>query len=159
MRRYLIFSTLIALFAFSLMTVVHAPPTYTYEATSNYHGIDTPLYANVIVTASTTDPSIFQVTFLWKDAAENIMFTDVVPISGGSAQSTHQPDSIGDWGVQTFFQGPDGKTKEGVELVIKTRATSFNVIPEIPLIGTAGASIAMIGGLAFKLKRKNQNLK
>ncbi len=154
MRRYLIFSTLIVLFAFSLMAVVYAPPTYTYEATSNYHGIDAPLYANVIVTASTTDPSIFQVTFLWKDAAENLKFTDVVPISGGSAQSTHQPDSMGDWGVQTLFQGPDGKTKEGVELVVKTRATSFNVIPEVPIIGTAGASMAMVLGLVYRMKKK-----
>jgi hypothetical protein len=154
MRRYLIFSTLIVLFAFSLMAVVYAPPTYTYEATSNYHGIDAPLYANVIVTASTTDPSIFQVTFLWKDAAENLKFTDVVPISGGSAQSTHQPDSMGDWGVQTLFQGPDGKTKEGVELVVKTRAKSFNVIPEVPIIGTAGASMAMVLGLVYRMKKK-----
>jgi len=154
MRRYLIFSTLIVLFAFSLMAVVYAPPIYTYEATSNYHGIDAPLYANVIVTASTTDPSIFQVTFLWKDAAENLKFTDVVPISGGSAQSTHQPDSMGDWGVQTLFQGPDGKTKEGVELVVKTRATSFNVIPEVPIIGTAGASMAMVLGLVYRMKKK-----
>jgi hypothetical protein len=149
----LILGTIAAFLAFSLIAVAYAVPS-DYSVTSNYHGIDTPLNANVVVTATTTDSSIFQVTFLWKDAAENIKFTDVVPISGGSAQSTHQPNSVGDWGVQALFQGPDGKTKESVDLVVKTRATSFFVIPEFPLLGTAGASIAMVLGLVYKMKKK-----
>ena len=39
---------------------------------------------------------------------------------------------------------------------VARRATSFNVIPEIPIIGTAGASIAMIAGFTYKMKRKPQ---
>ena len=155
MRKYLVISALTILLVFSTLSAVNAN-TFDYSATSNYHGIDTPLNANVIVTATTNDPSITQVTFLWRNAADQIIFTDVVPISSGSAQSTHQPDSIGDWGVQTLFQGPDGKTKEGIELVVQTRATSFNVVPEIPLLGTAGASIAMVLGLTYRMKRKQQ---
>ena len=155
MRKYLIISTLVVvLFMFSLMTVAYAPPAYTYNVTSNYHGVDTPLNANVVVTATTSDPTITQVTFLWKDGGGNLRYTDVVTISAGSAQSTHQPNSIGDWGVQAFFQGPDGKTKEGIALTIQIRATSFNVIPELPVLGTAGASIAMVLGLAYKMKKK-----
>jgi len=153
MRKYLLISILAILCAFSTIAIVHAG-VYDYNVTSNYHGIDAPLGANVVVTATTTDPTITQVTFLWKNAASQIKFTDVVPISGGSAQSTHQPDSTGDWGVQTFFQGPGGTTKEGVELTVAIRATSFNVVPEIPILGTAGASVGMLFGLTYVLKRK-----
>jgi len=39
---------------------------------------------------------------------------------------------------------------------VARKATSFFVVPEIPLIGTAGASIAMFAGLAAKMKRKPQ---
>ena len=154
MRKVLLLGILGTLFVFSSIAIVNANPVYTYNVTSNYHGIDTPLGATVIVTATTTDPTITQVTFLWKNAAKEMEFTDVVTISGGSAQSSHQPDSMGDWGVQTLFQGPDGTTKQGIELTVKIRATSFNVIPEIPLLGAAGASIAMLFGFAYKMKRK-----
>jgi hypothetical protein len=154
MRKYLTLGTLAVLFAFSLIAVAYATPEYTYLVTSNYHGVDTPLGADVTVTATTNDPTITQVTFLWKDAAKNLRFTDVVPVVDGTAQSTHQPDSVGDWGVQALFQGPDGTTKEGVDLVMGIRATSFFVIPEIPLLGTAGASVAMILGLAYMMKRR-----
>ncbi|MCJ7762138.1 hypothetical protein MUP38_01630 [Candidatus Bathyarchaeota archaeon] len=40
---------------------------------------------------------------------------------------------------------------------VARKATSFFVVPETPLIGTAGASIAMFAGLAVKMKRKPQN--
>ena len=141
----------------SAMIVYANTEHYSYTVTSNFHGIDPPLGANVIVTATTTDTSIYQVTFLWKNAAENIVWTDVVQVVGGSAQSTHQPNSGGDWGVQALFQGPDGKTKEQVELVVAIKTTSFFVVPEVPIIGTAGASLAMFAGLAVKMKRKPQN--
>jgi hypothetical protein len=156
MRKFLLFSLLTVAIVFGALAIVNAPPVYNYDVISNYHGVDTPLGANVVVTATTDDPTITQVTFLWKNGAKEIKFTDVVPISGGSAQSSNQPDSIGDWGVQAFFQGPDGTTKEGIELTVQIRATSFNVIPEIPIVGTAGASIAMLFGFACKIKRKRK---
>lgn len=71
----------------------------------------------------------------------------------------HAPDSLGDWSVQAIFQGPTGQTVDSFVEKIAIRATSFNVIPEIPLLGTVGASIAMIAGLAFKLKRKPHTVK
>jgi len=39
-----------------------------YSVTSNYHGIDPPLGSTVIVTATTTDTTITQVTFIWRNA-------------------------------------------------------------------------------------------
>ena len=154
MRKVLLISAVTLLFMFGAVMLVQG--VSNYSVTSNYHGVDTPVGANVIVTATTDDPTITQVTFIWRNGNGDLKFTDVVAISGGTAQSTHQPDSIGDWGVQALFQGPGGKTKEGISLVVAIRATSFNVIPEIPLLGTAGASIAMVTGLAYKMKRKPQ---
>lgn len=137
-----------------------------YYVTNNYHGIDTQLNAPVQVTAYTTDFTVSQVTFIWRNAAGKEKWTDVVTVytdttfNGYNVRKfvapTHAPDSIGDWGVQAVFQGPDGREVANLEDVLAIRATSFNVIPEIPLIGTAGATLAMFAGLTYKLKRKNK---
>lgn len=155
MRKSLLFSLATLFFISSVVMLVNAK-SYDYKATSNYHGVDVPFGATVIVTATTNDPSVTRVTFIWKNANEDPIFTEPVVISGGTAQSSQRPNSLGEWGVQTFFQGSGGTTKGGNELTIKIRATSFNVIPEIPLLGTAGASIAMILGFTYKVKRKPQ---
>jgi len=141
-----------------------------YEVTSNWHGIDVPLGSTVIVTARTTDASVDQVTFLWKDPAEDLAFppdVDNTPEPDGMYDgkpvrkftSTHVVNIIGDWGVQALFQDmSNGKTKEGIEHVVRTKATSFLMIPEIPVIGTAGTAIAMLLGLGvFSARRKKQN--
>jgi hypothetical protein len=153
MLKYILMSIAAIVFIFGFIAVAHAIPS-EYSVTSNYHGIDTPLDANVVVTATTTDTSVYQVTFIWRDASQITRYTDVVPVSSGTAVSTHQPDSLGDWGVQALFQSPDGTTKEGITEVIVIRATSFNTIPEIPLLGTAGIAVAMILGLTYKTKKK-----
>ena len=70
------------------------------------------------------------------------------------AVSDYAPNIIGDWGVQPLFQDSTGQTIEGVEDVVAIRATSFNVIPEIPILGAAGASLAMLAGFAFTVKRQ-----
>jgi len=139
-----------------------------YRVTSDWHGIDTPLGTDVHVKAYTTDAGVTQVTFIWRNAAEEIVFgPEVVTTKSTDGEydgktvyvfeaPIHAPDSIGDWGVQAIFQGPDGSARANCENVVAIRATSFNVIPEIPLLGSIGASIAMIGALGFKLKRKNQ---
>jgi hypothetical protein len=160
---------MLALLAFFMLTrIAYAPyPTLStgYAVDSNYHGINVPAGANVIVTAYTTDVNVYQVTFLWKDPGANIVWTDVDNSATLGAEqyegmnvytfsSEHVPDMIGDWGVQALFQGPDGKTKEGIEYVVAIRATSFNVIPEVPIIGTIGASAMMLLGLGFFMKRR-----
>ena len=145
-----------------LVALVDAKPP-EYNVTSEWHGINTPLGVDVHVVATTTDSTVYQVTFIWHDGANIVQFgPEAVASSGTDADGNfvfnapvHAPDTIGDWGVQALFQGPDGKTKEGITYVVATRATSFNVVPELPLIGTAGASVAMVLGLAlFKAKRK-----
>jgi hypothetical protein len=137
-----------------------------YAVTSNYHGKDVPIGADVTVTAKTTDSKTDFVLFIWKDPAGHIIWQEETKVTwdgtyfGGkkvySAQSVHKPETIGDWGVQAkFYDETRNKRGDIVDTRLATRATSFNVIPELPLIGTAGASAAMIFGLAlFKIKRK-----
>lgn len=141
-----------------------------YRVTNDWHGIDTPLGSDVTVNATTTDSDVAAVMFIWRDPSTGIQqnHTDNTPTLCGTYNGANVycfedvyngVDIMGDWGVQALFIGPDGTVKEQVEAVIAIRATSFNVIPEIPLIGTIGASMAMIGAFGFKLKRRNQVLK
>jgi len=162
-----------------LTTITYAPPGHQYIATSNYHGVDVPVYTPVTVTARTDDPSVAQVTFRWHESPDgngpvkweeieliqedgfNPLGKDVDASSSGEdlpfyAMNTHAPDTLGDWGVQVFFQGSDGKLKSGIDSVIMIRATSFNATPEIPL-GTIGAATVMVLALAFyMMKQKRQ---
>ena len=145
----------LALIAFMVLAIlattmlVSATPV-DYNVTSNFHGIDTPLGSTVIVTATTTDTSVYQVTFIWRDAANQIQFTDVVTVSGGQAQSTHQPNSLGNWGVQALFQGPDGTTKEGINEVVSIKATSFFETPEYAFGGLLSLGACFAALAVFK---------
>ena len=157
--------------------------TTGYAVTSNYQGKDVPPGQTVVVTAGTTDLSITNIVFRWHDPDNNTVWQDNVNVEGPLtapnvpsnvpqevkewannnidteylyAQSSHAPTTIGDWGVQVFFIGEDGKTKAGIKDTISIRATSFNVIPDVPVLGTAGATIAMALGLGLYLKRRKQ---
>ena len=138
-----------------------------YAVTSNYHGVDVPFGATVIVTAMTTDSRVDKVLFIWKNPAGQVMFTESKPVyTNGTtfngklvkyATSTFTPNSIGDWGVQAKFYDRRSFLWWDSWVKLATRATSFNVIPEIPLLGTVGAAGAMLAGLAvFRTKRKPQ---
>ena len=157
-KRHFGLAALMVLGILATVMLVSATPV-NYNVTSNFHGIDTPLGANVIVTATTTDDSIYQVTFIWRDAADQIQFTDVVAVSGGQAQSSHQPDSLGDWGVQALFQGPTGTTKEGITEVVSIRATSFFVVPEYAFGGLLALGACFAGLIVFKKRSSLSHLK
>lgn len=137
-----------------------------YDVTTNYQGIDVPPGTTVTAYAATTDNTVVSVTFLWKNPLGNTVTTivDSTPTTytyGALTiyvfESSYAPgvDGLGDWGVQALFQDSGGQTIQGIERVIAVRAASFNVIPEIPIIGTIGASLAMLAGFAYKLKRKS----
>jgi len=154
------------MFAGTTIAVYARPPIY--DVTSNWHGINTPIGSTIIVTAATTDNTVYNVTFLWHRPVTNtIVFTNVVPVSFNGtmyiATSTHVILDIGDWGVQALFQSPTGKTKEGVNNVTKTRGTSFNVIgppnqvPEVPL-GPIIATVSMIAAFGVFYGFKKQKL-
>ena len=180
MRKIILIPVLTLALVFSLATIVYASPpinlTDGYEIVTNWHGVDVPPGTEVVVTAMTINPEVTQVTFLWKNPAEQIVFQETVPVfqngTTGSGQikgtqytdvavsfaiSEYIPQELGDWGVQALFQDSSGQTCQGVSWVLAIRARSFNVIPEIPLLGTAGAAIAMAAGFTYKMKRKPKN--
>jgi hypothetical protein len=152
--------------------------------TTNWHGEVIPIGASVTVWAGTTNLDVYKVEFEWKNDTDHMIFeenvTDLVsyttpdyPPSAPQeiidwatdpnnavvtvlyANNTQIPDSLGDWGVQVFFYAPGGHLRGQGSDIIKIRATSFNTIPEIPLVGTAGAMVAMLLGFGFfGLRRK-----
>ncbi|UCC57734.1 MAG: hypothetical protein JSW14_04975 [Candidatus Bathyarchaeum sp.] len=82
------------------------------------------------------------------DSGDDYQFNNGTTVDIFVAEDSDYPVIPGDWGVQAFFQGADGKTKAGLEDVISTKARSFFTIPEIP-VGTIGAVAAM--AIAFGL--------
>jgi hypothetical protein len=143
-----------------------------YSITNNYHGQTVPMGAEVIATATTTDHRVDEVQFIWKNPAEQTVFVETVDVyTNGStftdndghveliyyADSSFNPESLGDWCVIAKFYDEAGFCFWQFDILLATRATSFNVIPEVPLLGTAGVSIAMLLGLGIvKVKRKQQ---
>jgi hypothetical protein len=151
----------------SSATIVYAPEqtlSTGYAVTSNWHGIDVPSGAEVVVTAMTTDPKVDHVIFVWKNPADQKVWVDIESVEPNGteyngkpvyyAHSAHQPEALGDWGVQAIFVDLNGICRCHLRLFVARRATSFNVIPEVPIIGTAGASLAMLLGFTYKIKRK-----
>ena len=156
------------------VTVVYAPLSTLgtgYAIDSNYHGVDVPLGTPVTVTAFTLDHNVVNVTFRWHMPNETVRWEVTVPVSptgtygtwndGTSveilyANNAQIPDVLGDWGVQAFFQDSAGRTKAGLDNVIKTKATSFNAVPEVPF-GTIAVFLAMLGALGiFAIKKKSR---
>ena len=156
-------------------SVVYAPWSTLgtgYAVTSDYHGIDVWIGNPVNVTAGTLDTSLSQVTFKWNapNGTEGVWIDTFTPLVTNTSKGTwnngteaiinyawsvHTPDSLGDWGVKVLFQGPDGKTKENADEVVKIKATSFNAVPEVPF-GTLAIIAIMFGALGlFALKKKH----
>jgi len=138
-----------------------------YAVTTDCHGIEVPPGTLVTATAGTTDTDVENVTFLWKYPNETIAYTEAnVPVqSNGSmwdgkliyyAHSLYMPDVLGDWGVQALFIGKDGRTKANYNDVIMIRATSINVVPDFPVVGTAGALVSMLLGLTLFLHKRKR---
>jgi hypothetical protein len=171
MRKSILLSTLMLLFLSSCIAMVYATNSWGslssgYAVTSNYHGKDVPSGATVVVTTMTTDAKVDHVIFVWKNPAGQMIWADFAKVyTNGTtyekngkpiyyATSTHKPEALGDWGVQAIFVDLNGLFRCHLRLFVARRATSFNVIPEVPIIGTAGASLAMLFGFTYKIKRK-----
>ncbi|XHH10064.1 MAG: hypothetical protein ACFCUE_05380 [Candidatus Bathyarchaeia archaeon] len=112
----------------------------------------------VTATATTTDAKVDKVRFTWYDPAGTPFTTDPQSVSGPSrmATSTFTPDALGDWTVKAEFLDKQGCCCCCHYKTVATRTTSFNVVPEVPLIGTAGIALAMAVGLIFYKKRTPQ---
>jgi hypothetical protein len=161
-----------------------------YAVTTNWHGKEVPIGQSVTAWAGTTNSSVYQVEFKWKNEtgyvvhdvnvtkANMVNYTtpDYPPdapqeiidwaknrrnadITIFYATNTQIPNSTGNWSVQVFFYAPGGHLIGQGTDIVAIRATSFNVIPDIPVLGSAGALTAMLLSLGLFLYRKRASTK
>jgi hypothetical protein len=139
-----------------------------YAVTTNYQGKIVPPGTLVTATAGTTDHDVKNVTFLWKYPNETVAYEINVQVwSNGStyngktiyyATSSYRPYVEGDWGVQALFIGEGGTKKANQTDVISIRSSSFNVIPDLPIVGTAGSVVTMLLGFSIFLRKRKKQL-
>jgi len=118
-----------------------------------------PAGTSVTVTAKTNDQRVTQVLFVWKDPTSQTRWQETVTVYQNGAfwyaNSTHTPDEHGTWTVEVNFALSKELMHDTVTKTITVEGEDpFFPAPEIPLLGTAGAMIAMLLGLAFIAKRK-----
>jgi hypothetical protein len=163
-KRYLELTALMVIAVLATVMLVSAQ-SYTYQATSTSHGDYLPVDTPVTVQATTNAPStlVTYATFIWKNADGVIQFNDppnVVPVVNGYAENTHTPNTPGDWGVQVFFQGPNGPINaQDITEIVKIRATSFFVTPEYAFGGLLALGACFAGLVAFKKRNSLPHLK
>lgn len=173
MKAKILTGTLVSLISLLILVNTAYAPWSTlgtgYAITSNYHGVIVPAGAAVTVTAGTLDSAVTLITFRWHMPNGTARWDVTVPVytngttgqfNNGTtaliryANDTQTPDVAGDWGVQAFFRDSTGSDRADLTNVIAIKATSFNTVPELPIIGTAGAAVAMLLGLGFFIRRR-----
>jgi hypothetical protein len=134
---------------------------YYYGITTNWEGVDVPMGATVIATAKTNNSQVDHIQFIWIDPNGHTVKTETKTVTFDGthykAESNYVPTILGLWTVKAKFLDQNGFLHCCCDETVETKKTTFFVVPEIPLIGTAGASIAMFAGLAIKMKRKPKN--
>lgn len=120
------------------------------------------------VRAYTTEyPTAIQVVFRWHSPDGSSFDTDPEPLvlspdtwdslTVHVAENTQTLDMIGDWGVQALFLNEEGKLQgPNPYPIVKIKAISWHVIPEVPL-GTIAAIISMFGALSVLAVRAKTN--
>jgi len=156
-----------------------------YAVTTNWHGKEVPIGQSVTAWAGTINSLVYQVEFKWKNETGHVVYDvnvtnlvsyitpnyppdapqEIIEWATNSrnanitifyANNTQIPNSLGNWSVQVFFYGPGGHLMDQGTDIVAIRATSFNVIPDFPVVGTAGALVAMLLGLNLFMRRKRQ---
>ncbi len=143
------------------------PPSDKYFLTLDKTTVQ--LGESVTATAKALDTQIVRVKFTWIDPTGTPAFTETITtFTNGSqyqehyswrnirwAKSTFEPTSLGQWTVRAEFLDEQNFLWWTWDEIVDTKTTSFNVVPEVPLIGTAGVAVAMVLGLTvFKKKQK-----
>jgi len=159
-----------------------------YAVWTNYQGVPVPPMTDVTATAGTTEypgwqahpdnpkfPNVTAVRFRWMPPSSSDIPEWYNPPLGEppkplewhgdyfdgyrvyTANDTQTVIALGDWGVQAWFYDAEGnlRNQTGVE---KIRAASFNVIPDFPVVGTAGAVVVMLLALGVFWHRKKKPL-
>jgi len=171
--RFIPWGIVLILGSLILSSAVYAPWTTLgtgYAITTDHHGIDVLPGTPVTATAGTLDPNVLNVTFRWHMPNDTVRWEISKPVwpngtkgkwNNGTealiryANDTQMLDVLGDWGVQAFFIGPKGKDRANLTDVVKIRAESFNVVPEVPY-GTIAAVAAMFVAFGLFIVKKKR---
>jgi len=157
----------------------NVPISSGYAATDSAHGttvtIGTPVTGyGCVTTAQAAIDGIVAVRFLWHNAGGVVIYSDMVTFSTTvtntvtkgnpsvlSFSDVEAPNSAGDWGVQTLFcnstvasQCVQGGAAVKADVKEDTKAKSFLVSSEVPIIGTALMGAAMIGAFLLYTRSK-----
>ncbi|MCW4030293.1 MAG: hypothetical protein NWE92_11675 [Candidatus Bathyarchaeota archaeon] len=149
---------------FCLISVAAAstpdPHFYSVDKTSPVDPVK--LGDSVVITATTDNPKVNRVEFKWwapgspLDGLADYSEVDITPADGFT--SSHIVNKPGEWTMTANFTNvqASGEYKyiwSGDAVWTVTKDGNFFVVAEYPLIGAAGASIAMMFGLlVFKRK-------
>jgi hypothetical protein len=142
----------------SYITLVHAPPTYTYKLEQVTMSV---INQPWVFRASTDDPNVKQVLFTWyyPYPSGSAVRTQLVTV-GSPFIDTLVPDQAGWWYITADFQDANGgsvySTNHLEDVGPYDVGPPQNLVPEVPVLGTVGASAAMALGLAYRMKRKAQ---
>ncbi|XHH10069.1 MAG: hypothetical protein ACFCUE_05405 [Candidatus Bathyarchaeia archaeon] len=144
----------LSIVAIALICSLALSANATYNVTSNVDADpeNVMLGTNVVITA-TTDEDFTDATFTWT-APSGVKKTETVAFAGTpkTASSSFTVDEYGVWKVTIFSSR--GTVIGTIDYLVNV---GFNVVPELPLLGTAGAAIAMIGGFVY-FKKRNVSL-
>ncbi len=152
--KVILFTALAVVLALNFAMMVKAD--YSYNLTSDC-GPNVPINTSVTITATTNDEHAYKVLFVWTSPSYEFS-TDPVPISSGSASTTRTVDEEGEWTVTAVFLDKFNLKCFEITVPVAFRCIKLFVhaVPEIPLIGTAGISLAMMAGLTYKLRKKQE---
>ncbi len=126
---------------------------FTYSVIKNG---EVQLNQPLTVTATTNNPNVGKIRFTWLNPAAQTVKVETVSVTTVGANqvacSTYTPSTLGDWTVKAEFVDVRNYVSFLGTTTIESR-TTFNIVPEVPLIGTAGIAVAMALGLVFYKKR------
>lgn len=108
--------------------------------------------------ATTDDPTVTTVVFTWYYPGVNGQVFSKQAIAGQfTFVASIIPDQFGEWYLTIDFLAGDGTPKNAynhLETITEQGYIPPPVVPEIPLLGTVGAVVAMLLGFTFYAKRK-----
>jgi len=140
-----------------------------YYATTNYGDDPIPSGEPVTVTAQTINPKVFFIVFRWyaPDGELARLRIRLVKSDGETwtntsgtyiiyfAEDTYTPGIPGHWRIEVVFWGINYDFIYCFCLRrFAVRKTSFNVVPEIPVLGSVGSATAMFASFFIYKKKK-----
>jgi hypothetical protein len=150
MRKSILLSALTLVLVSSLIALAYATDWIPSQSPAGAisPGTEVTLTGNV-----PAEYTVSQVQFLWFKPTDYVNPVKDETDNSAPFESKNVLNDEGTWKVRLIYTVEDGPDPvEEVTVMVRIRS----VIPELPLIGTAGASIAMLLGFTYKIKRKTK---